>query len=69
MRATFSLDLYKNKVFRDRFCTSNALRLRGCINLEIFAEEAKDYTRLPIRESHNNNKFAIKCERLLLNWN
>jgi hypothetical protein len=43
--------------------------LRGCINLEIFTEEAKDYARLPIREPHHNNRLAIKYERLLLNWN
>ena len=68
MRAALSFDLRKNKVIGDRFCSSNTLRLRGCINLEIFTEEAKDYTRLPIRQAHDNNRFAIKYERLLLNW-
>ena len=68
LRAALSFDLRKNKVFSDRFCTSNALRLRGCIDLEIFAEETKDYPWLPIRQAHNNDRLAIKCERLLLNW-
>ena len=68
LRAAVSLDLCKNKVFRDRFCTSNALCLRSCINLEIFTEETKDYTWLSIRQAHDNDRFAIKCERLLLNW-
>lgn len=63
-----SLDLCKNKVFSDRCCPSNTLRLRGCINLEIVTEEAKDYTWLPISKAHDNNRFAIKYERLLLNW-
>ena len=68
LSAALSLDLGKNKVFSNRFCTSNALRLRGCIDLEIFTEETKDYTWLPIRQARNNNRLAIKCERLLLNW-
>ena len=68
LSAAVSLDLCKNKVFSDRFCPSNTLRLRGCINLEIVTEEAKDYTWLPIRKAHDNNRFAIKYERLLLNW-
>src|SRR5205085_3853168 len=33
LRAALGLDLRKNKVFSDRFCTTNALRLRGCIDL------------------------------------
>jgi len=59
LKAALSLDLGKNKVFSDRFCTPNAVRLRGCIDLEIFTEETKDYPRLSIRQSHDNNRFAI----------
>ena len=68
LRAALRLDLGKNKVLSDRFCTPNALRLRSCIDLEIFTEETKDYPWLSIRQAHDNNGLAIKYERLLLNW-
>jgi hypothetical protein len=62
------LDQGKNQVFSDCFCTPNALCLCGCIDLEVFAEETKDYPWLSIRQSHNKDGLAIKYERLLLNW-
>ena len=37
------------KVFRDRFCTSNACNLGGGVNLEILAQEAQNDSGTCIR--------------------
>lgn len=65
--AALRLDQGKNEVFSDGFCTPDALCLCGSIDLEIFAEETKNYSWLSIRQAHNNDGLAIKYEHLLLN--